>query len=100
MICKLFEMDEPLFQVGTTFDSWESFKVALDKYFQIRHMQFYCVNSRTVEAANKLLTTSAGKDYANNSKYTYIKQGCKHYGNPRKAGHGIHSSQKYVTYHI
>ena len=63
-------------------------------------MQFYCVNSWTVEAANKLLTTSAGKEYANDIKYTYIKQGCKHYGNPRKAGHGIHSSQKYVTYYI
>ena len=75
-----------------------SFKVALDKYFQICHMQFYCVNSRTVEAANKLPTTSAGKEYANDNNYTYIKQGCKHYGNPRKAGHGIHSSQKYVKY--
>ena len=56
-------------QVGTTFDSWESFKVALDKYFQIRNMQFYCVNSRTVEAAKQLLTTtSAGKEYANDIK--------------------------------
>ena len=94
-------MDEPLFQVGTTFDSWESFKVALDKYFQIRHMQFYCVNSSTVEAAKQLLiTTRAGKEYDNDIKSTYIKQGCKHYRNPRKAGHGIYSSQKYVTYHI
>ena len=67
-------MDEQLFQVGTTFDSWESFKVALDKYFQIPHMQFYCVNSRTVEASNKSLTTSACKEYDNDIKYTYIKQ--------------------------
>ena len=70
-------MDEHLFKVGTTFDCWESFKDALEQYSQIRHVQFACVNSRTVAAAKKLLSRAGkpGKSYANEIKYSYIKLG-------------------------
>ena len=96
---QLFEMDEPILNVGTTFDCWESFADALEQYSQTRHVQFNCVNSRTVAAANKILLGAGkpGKDYAKEIKYAYIKLGCKHYGKPRRAGRGIRNNQRLVT---
>ena len=61
------------FKVGTTFDCWESFKDALEQYSLTHHVQFACVNSRTVAAANRLHSNAGkpGKAYANGIKYSY-----------------------------
>ena len=79
-------MEPLLLQEGATFDTWNSFQTASDEYLKACHVQFCCVNSRTVLAANKLLTSNSTQ-YSTSVKYTYIRLWCKHFGNPRKSGH-------------
>ena len=58
-ICYDLTMEPLLLQEGATFDTWNYFQTTLDEYLKARHMQFCCVNSRTVVAANKLLTSNS-----------------------------------------
>ena len=50
-------MEALFLQEGATFDLWNSFQTTLDEHSKDRHIQLCCVNSRTVVAANKLLTS-------------------------------------------
>ena len=55
-ICYDLTMEPLLLQEGATFDTWKSFQTTLDEYSKACHIQFCCVNSRTVVTVNKLLT--------------------------------------------
>ena len=86
------EMEPLRLEVGATFGNWQAFKDTLDTYAVDGHVQFCCVNSRTVATANKLLAVGS-MPYKSDLKYAYIRLGCKHYGNPRKEGRGIRNNQ-------
>ena len=72
-ICCDLTMGPLLLQEGATFDTWNSFQTTIDKYSKARHMQFCFVNSRTVVAANKLLTPNSTQ-YTTKIKYAYINK--------------------------
>ena len=44
-------------QEGSMHATWTSFEIALEQYSNENHVLLSCVNSRTVMAANKLLTS-------------------------------------------
>ena len=66
-------MEPLLLQEGATFDTLNSFQTTLDEYSKACHIQCYCVNSRTVVAANKLLASNSTQ-YNTKIKYAYINK--------------------------
>ena len=77
---------------GASFPSWENFQEALKDFKAVHPAEFSVVCSKSVEAANKKLSTSVAP-HPQKHKFAYVQFGCIHFGKPRARSTGLRPHQ-------